>query len=409
MEDGVVHVQKNRIVAVGPRDSVAIPPGTRTIDVSGKTLMPGLVDIHSHMSQGGMGMMPQLNWPYLSNLAFGVTTTHDPSNDTEMVFSESELVQAGLTLGPRVFSTGTILYGAEGNFKAVINNYQDALSHLRRQKAFGAFTVKSYNQPRRNQRQQIIEAARELQMMVVPEGGSTFFYNMTHVIDGHTTVEHAIPVAPLYRDVIQLWSHSHTAYTPTLIVGYGGLWGENYWYQKSEVWKNERLLTFVPRAIVDPRARRRTMAADEDFHHFALAKSAADLAHAGVTVELGAHGQMQGIGPHWELWMMAQGGQSPLEVIRAGTLSPARALALDHDIGSLEQGKLADLVVLDGNPLEDIRFTETVRYVMANGRLYDAHTLDQIAPDEKKLPPRPDLDFLSAASASVGEGPACEH
>jgi adenine deaminase len=118
-----------------------------------------------------------------------------------------------------------------------------------------------------------------------------------------------------------------------------------------------------------------------------------------VIVELGAHGQMQGIGPHWELWMFAQGGMTPLEVIRAGTLSPARALGLDRDIGSLEQGKLADLVVLDGNPLDDIRFTETVRYVMANGRLYDAHTLDQIAPDEKKLPPRPDLDFLSAAAA----------
>jgi hypothetical protein len=115
--------------------------------------------------------------------------------------------------------------------------------------------VKSYNQPRRNQRQQVIAAARELEMMVVPEGGSTFFYNMTHVLDGHTTVEHAIPVAPLYRDVIQLWSHARTAYTPTLIVGYGGLWGENYWYQKTEVWKNERLLTFVPRAVVDPRAQ----------------------------------------------------------------------------------------------------------------------------------------------------------
>jgi imidazolonepropionase-like amidohydrolase len=137
IEDGVVHVQKNRIAAIGSRDSVPIPAGARTIDVSGKTLMPGLVDIHSHMGEGGMGMMPQLNWPYLANLAFGITTTHDPSNDTEMVFSESELVKAGLTLGPRVFSTGTILYGREGNFKAVINNYQDALSHLRRRRRTG--------------------------------------------------------------------------------------------------------------------------------------------------------------------------------------------------------------------------------------------------------------------------------
>ncbi|MFO0982832.1 MAG: amidohydrolase family protein [Planctomycetota bacterium] len=392
IEDGVIHVQRNRIVAVGKKDMVSLPPTTRTIDVSGKTIMPGLVDVHAHVSAGSGGIMPQLNWPYLANLAFGVTTTHDPSNDTEMVFSESELVTAGLTLGPRIFSTGTILYGAEGSFKAVINSYQDALSHLRRLKAYGAFSVKSYNQPRRNQRQQVIKAARELSMMVVPEGGSTFFHNMTEVLDGHTTIEHAIPVAPLYQDVVALMAHSGTAYTPTLIVGYGGLWGENYWYQKTEVWKNERLLKFVPRSVVDPRARRRTMAPDDEFHHIVLARTATELARAGVNVELGAHGQMQGIGPHWELWMLAQGGMSPLEVIRAGTLAPAKALGLDQHIGSLEPGKLADLVVLDRDPLADIQQTESVRYVMANGRLYDAMTLDQIAPEAKPLAPRPELE-----------------
>src|SRR5690606_18168091 len=127
----------------------------------------------------------------------------------------------GRMVGPRIFSTGTILYGTDGNFKTVINSLDDARSALRRLKAVGAFTVKSHNQPRRDQRQQIIQAARELQMEVVPEGGSTFFHNLTEIADGHTSIEHNIPQAPLYKDVRTLWNKSKTSYTPTLIVSYG--------------------------------------------------------------------------------------------------------------------------------------------------------------------------------------------
>ena len=134
-----------------------------------------------------------------------MTTTHDPSNDTETVFTNAELIRAGMKLGPRVFSTGTILYGAETPFKAIVGNYDDALSTLRRQKAFGAFSVKSYNQQRRDARQMIIKAARELQMEVVPEGGSLLYMNETMVLDGHTTIEHSLPVPRLYKDVVTLF------------------------------------------------------------------------------------------------------------------------------------------------------------------------------------------------------------
>src|SRR5690606_29333080 len=151
-------------------------------DYSGKTIMPGLVDVHAHLWTFRLGLNPQQYWPYYANLAYGVTTTHDPSSNTEMVFSQSEMVKYGSMVGPRIFSTGTILYGAEGDFKAVINNLDDARSHLRRLKAIGAFSVKSYNQPRRNQRQQVIAAARELEMRVVPEGGSTFTHNMSMIL-----------------------------------------------------------------------------------------------------------------------------------------------------------------------------------------------------------------------------------
>jgi imidazolonepropionase-like amidohydrolase len=283
-----------------------------------------------------------------------------------------------------LYSTGTILYGAEGSYKAIVNNLEDAKSHLRRLKAVGAFSVKSYNQPRRDQRQQIIQAGRELEMMVVPEGGSTFFWNMTMILDGHTGIEHSLPVSPLYKDVITLFSKSQTFYTPTLIVTYGGIMGETYWYSNTKVWENERLLTYVPRALVDARSRRRMKVEEEDWGHIDNAKAAKALLDAGTKVCLGAHGQLQGLGPHWELWMFVQGGMTPLEAIRSATLSGAQYLGFDADIGSLEVGKLADLIVMDKNPLENIRNSESIRYVMLNGRLYDAATMNEVGGKQRK-------------------------
>ena len=200
-----------------------MPAGATRIDARGKTIIPGLIDAHAHLGGESDGLLAQTSWPLLANLAFGVTTSHDPSNDTETVFSNSELVRSGAKLGPRLYSTGTILYGAESPFKATIDNYDDALSHLRRLKASGAFSVKSYNQQRRDARQMILKAGRELQMNVVPEGGSLLYHDLTMITDGHTTIEHSLPVANIYRDVVELWSHTKVAHTPTLIVGFGGL------------------------------------------------------------------------------------------------------------------------------------------------------------------------------------------
>ncbi|MCH8125660.1 PD40 domain-containing protein [candidate division KSB1 bacterium] len=385
IENGTIVIDQNRIIAVG-RD-VQIPADAKRIDVSGKTIMPGMVDVHAHTAHFTSGVLTSHNWAYYANLAFGVTTVHDPSANTETVFTQSEMVKAGKMVGPRVFSTGTILYGADGAFKAVVNSLDDARSHLRRMKAIGAISVKSYNQPRRDQRQQIIQAARELEMLVVPEGGSTFFHNINMILDGHTGIEHSIPIAPLYNDVISLWGASKTAYTPTFVVAYGGLSGEYYWYQNTNVWENERLLNFVPRAFVDARSRRRVMAHEDDFNHIDVAKAANKLRAAGVNVHIGAHGQLQGLADHWEIWMMVQGGFTPLQAIRGATLHGAQYLGMDKDLGSLEVGKLADLVVLEKNPLENIRNTEFVKYVMINGRLYDAETMNEIGNHPKTRPP----------------------
>lgn len=378
IENGTIVVEGNKIIAMGT--DVTIPSGAKVYDMAGKTIMPGIVDAHAHVSAFGYGIQAKKHWPLYANLAFGVTTSHDPSANSTTVFGLSELIKSGQMVGPRLFSTGTILYGADGDFKATINSLEDARSALRRTKAFGAFSVKSYNQPRREQRQQIIQAARELNMLVVPEGGSTFFTNMTMVVDGHTGVEHNIPVAQVYKDIDTLWGNSNSSFTPTLIVNYCGLNGEYYFYQKSNVWENDKLLKYYPRSVIDSRSRYRTMAPDQeyDYGHILVSETAKSLTDAGVKVNLGAHGQLQGMGAHWELWMLQQGGMNNMEALRAATLNGANYLGLDEQIVSLAVGKLADLIVMDKNPLEDIRNSNTVSYTMVNGRLYDTSTINEI-------------------------------
>ncbi|TAK47753.1 MAG: amidohydrolase [Saprospiraceae bacterium] len=384
IEKGTVVVEGNLIKALGAK--VSVPKGAKVIDCSGKTIMPGIIDAHAHSGNFRYGLSPQKQWEYYANLAYGVTTSHDPSTNTEMVFAQSELIKAGYMVGPRLFSTGTILYGADGDFKAVINSLDDARSALRRTQAFGAFSVKSYNQPRRNQRQQIIAAARELGIEVVPEGGSFFYHNMSQVVDGHTTIEHNIPVVPLYKDVTTLWAATHTHNTPTLIVSYGAVSGEYYWYQHTNVWEKERLLSFTPRGVIDSRSRHRTMIPEEEYEngHILVSKSLKKLSDAGVKINLGAHGQLNGLGAHWELWMLQQGGMTNMEALRCATINGAISLGMDEQTGSLKPGKLADLIVLDKNPLQDIRNSEFVKYTMVNGRLYDAATMNEIGNYDRK-------------------------
>ncbi len=382
IDNGTVVVEGNRITAVGATDEVAVPDGAFVLDAAGKTVIPGLIDVHAHGAMAQSEMNPQQNWAQYSNLAFGVTTVHDPSNDTSSIFSAAELQRTGKIVGPRIFSTGTILYGAHApGFTAEVKSYDDALFHVRRLKEVGAISVKSYNQPRRDQRQQIIAAARELDMMVVPEGGMKFQHNMTEIVDGHTGIEHSLSLKTGYDDVVQLWSQTGTGYSPTFVVSYGGISGENYWYEHTNVWENERLLRYVPRSQVEPRAIRRTKAPEDHYNHFHVASFAKRLRDQGVGVMIGAHGQREGLGAHWELWMMGQGGFTPWEALRGGTADGAWYLGLDGDVGSLEVGKLADLVIIDGNPLEDLRRSEFVSHTMINGRLYEAATMNQVAPD----------------------------
>jgi len=396
IENGMVLVRDNRIEAVGAADQIEVPAGYRSIDVSGHTIIPGLIDAHAHGAMSNDQLQPRQNWMQYANLAFGVTTVHDPSNENWGIFSMAELQRTGDVVAPRIFSTGRILYGAlSPGATAKVDEYEDALFHVRRQKEQGAISVKSYNYLGRDQRQQVLEAARELDMIVVPEGGMRLEQNLNQIVDGHTGIEHSLSVKHAYSDIDQLWSQTDVFYSPTFVVAYGGLMGEEYWYDNTEVWKNERLMTFTPKSVVYPRSIRvvyprsirRQRAPDPHYNHFFVAEEAKQLNDLGVPVVIGAHGQLAGLGAHWEFWMMEQGGFTPFQALRGATIDGARYFGMDAEIGSIEVGKLADLAIIEGNPLEDIRVSQNVAYTMLNGRLYDASTMNQVAPERRERKP----------------------
>ncbi len=375
IEGGTVLIENDRLRAIGAE--LEIPESAEVVDLGGKTVVPGFVDAHAHGPYAQELIVPQQNWSTFAHLALGVTTVHDPSSQAVSVFAAAEYARAGRILAPRIFSTGEIVYGAKSAFWASIESLEDALAHVRRLKAQGAITVKNYNQPRRAQRQQVVEAARQEDMMVVAEGGALYHMDLNLVADGNTGVEHTLPQMTIYDDVIEFWRQTNVGYTPTLVVGYGTIEGENYWYMHDDVWTHPLLSRFVPPRDLQARSVRRLKAPEADFKHADNARIGKQLADAGVLVHTGAHGQREGLATHWELWMFVQGGMTPLEALRAATIAPAEYLGLDGDIGSLAPGKLADLVVIDGNVTEDIRLSDKVTHVMLNGRLYEAATLNE--------------------------------
>ncbi|HEX8642351.1 MAG TPA: amidohydrolase family protein [Allosphingosinicella sp.] len=386
IEDGIVLVEGNRIRAVGPRASVAIPAGARTVDLAGRTIIPGLIDGHAHGPQGVGDVVPQQNWSAHAHLALGVTTIHDPSSTASEIFSSGEMQRAGIILAPRTFSSGEIVYGARNPGRyALIDSYADALAHVRRLRLQGAHSIKNYNQPRRDQRQQVVAAARAENIAVVAEGGSLFGMDITIIQDGNTTLEHNIPQNRLYEDVRSFFAQTRVGYTPTLGVTYGGLAGDPYWAQETRVWEHPLLTRFVPAEVLAERVRATTAPAEQFVDQYS-AREADVLSSRGVPVSAGGHGQQQGLAMHWELWSFVRGGMTPVEALRTATATPAMVYGF-RDLGQIRPGYLADLVILEANPLENIRNSDKITHVMLNGRLYNARTLnEEVTGDRRRQP-----------------------
>jgi imidazolonepropionase-like amidohydrolase len=381
IDHGDVVVTDNRIVWVGAQGGGSVPANARIIDVTGKTIIPGLVDVHAH-PWAAWGVHQTQVWKYLANVAWGITTVRDPQTATTDVLTYADQIETGEMIGPRLYHTGPGVFWDE-NFQSL----DDARNALRRYTEFyHTRTIKQYMVGNRKQRQWVIMAARELGLMPTTEGGLDFKMNLTEALDGYPGHEHSYPLMPLYQDAVGLVAQSGITYTPTLLVNYGGPFGEDYFFERYNGHDDPKMRRFVPHGVLEERFERRSWFRDDQYVFNRIAASAGTILRAGGNVGMGCHGEMDGVGCHWELWAFASGGLSPLEVLRIGTINGARAIGMDTDIGSLEPGKYADLVVLDANPLDDIHNTEKIRYVMKNGRLYEGETLNEVWPRARPLP-----------------------
>ncbi|CAE7476719.1 tolB [Symbiodinium microadriaticum] len=382
IESGDILIEGNRIKAIGAKGSLEVPSGTTTRDLTGKTIIPGFVDTHAHMWPE-WGLHKKQVWMYAANLAYGVTTTRDPQTATTDVLTYADHVRAGNMVGPRVYSTGPGVGFWANNIKS--------LEHARKilkqySEYYDTKTIKMYVVGNRQQRQWVIQAAHEQKLMPTTEGALNMKMDMTHIIDGYPGHEHSFPIYPLYKDVIQFVSQAETTYTPTMLVAYGGPWAENYYYATEVVHDDPKLSRFTAHQELDQKSRRRNGWFMKEEHVFEeLGEFVKDLVEAGGYAGVGSHGQLQGLGYHWELWSMQAGGLAIHDALKVATIHGAKGIGLENDLGTLEPGKLADLVVLDANPLDDIRNTNKIYQVMKNGRLYDASTLDEVYPDSRKL------------------------
>ncbi|HSJ11414.1 MAG TPA: amidohydrolase family protein [Gillisia sp.] len=384
IENGDILIENNRIKSVGATGSLSVPQGTREIDAAGKTVIPGFIDTHAHMRPNHDVHKNQV-WIFSANLAYGVTTIRDPQTGTTDILTYSDMIEEGMMHGPRVYSTGPGV-GFWGYKLKDLEHTKKVLSQY--SEYYNTKSIKMYLVGNRQMRQWVIMAAKELKLMPTTEGGLDIKLNMTQMLDGYPGHEHSLPIYPIYKDAIKSIAQSKMAVTPTLLVSYGGPWAEEYYYATEQPFSDPKLQYFTPYEELASKSRRRGAWFMEEEHVFQKhAKFMNDLVREGGLAGIGSHGQLQGLGYHWELWSVQSGGMEPHTALKTATLLGAESLGLDEDLGSIEPGKLADLVILNKNPLEDIRNSNSVKFVIKNGVIYDAGTLDEIHPENKKATP----------------------
>jgi Tol biopolymer transport system component len=378
---GTVVIKAGRITCVG---QCSASGADRVVNVEGRTVIPGLVDMHAH-HQGEQDMItPRHNFEAAIYLAYGVTTSHNPAAISVASFPQAELVEAGGMIGPRIFSTAETFGSADNPMSNTFDNAEGAYEEAARRVGWGAVSLKEYLQPDRRRRQWVVEAGRRLNVMVTSEGSMDIDHKVSLALDGHTGFEHATAQTPLYSDITTFLGKLGSVYSATPMVGGPGPWNEEYFWQESDVWKDPKQQRWLPWRSLIPHTRRRIMRPKTDYSFPFMGLAVADIVAAGGGTAIGSHGQQHGLASHWDIWMYAE-GMGPAGALEAATILGARFLGMEKDIGSIEVGKLGDVLVLNADPLANIRNSANIRYVVKAGVLYDADSLDELWPRDRKF------------------------
>ena len=373
LENHDILIEGNRIRQIAPSGTLENARGAVVVDVSGKYVIPGLIDAHYHVADIRRDVLDLDAWGLQTGLAFGVTTLFDPSSLSIDMLAYQDLVEGGDITGSRLFTTGPAIFDyydfrTKDEVSAVLKRYRDnyRLSNL-----------KQYRTGNRRVRQWVAQAADELGMTVTTEGALSYKLALSQILDGFSGVEHGVPPIAQYKDFLELYTKSGTSSTLTLMITHGGIPAEKVFISRSDPFADSKYASFVPEWFRTSRFLNPVVHQMCQYAYPTVAANAARMHRAGGTVGVGAHGDIPGYGTHWEMQAYVEGGWTPAETLWAATMGSAVTIGRDENLGSLEAGKLADLVILDENPLEDISNTLAIRYVLKNGRLYDDETLQE--------------------------------
>ena len=380
---GDVLISGDRITAVGPVATLNVPRHTTRLDITGATVLPGYIATHEHLLGDALGVpAPPRRWDFLLALAYGVTTVLDPQTvSTPAQLSDADRVAAGDLVGPRYLGTGHAVMDQQ------LDTWDETRDLVREySRGYHSGFLKERGVGQRLLRQWVAQAAAEERLTSVGHWNHDL---VSMILDGYSGIEHTT-FMPWHDDVVQLIARSGTIYTPTNLLVSVGPTPVGYFSQRTDMYRERRLWRFAPKdfldvAVLSPQIGPRPLAFATDYAFPVEAASAVKLAQAGGQVGIATDGALPGLGEHWEIWLQVIGGMVPLQALRSATLTGAVAVGLERDLGSIEPGKLADLQVLDRNPLVDIHNTNTLRYVMKDGRLYKAATLDEIWPERRPL------------------------
>jgi len=437
LADQTVIIQKDRIANIGASNTVAIPRGAQTLDAHGKFLIPGLVDMHIHLTAAGE---PDGSRKFIIPLlvANGITSVRDMGGYLESLKPLRKEIAEGKRLGPRIVTPGPYLDGSPPSFQPslVVTNAVEASEDVHQLAALGVDFIKVQSILSREAYFAIAQAAQREHITLVghvpdrvtaaeaADAGQHSIEHLTNVLRGCSRDEPKLMREQFFITAKQQspsqsraresrWLHRLLdAYSPEAAAALIAKFREkDVWQTPTLVLlKNDAFPTLEGPAASDDRDKfipSRTLSAwkksradqmktisqqDSDLHAQLLRKSmdlVAQMQKAGVKILAGTDAPapyvFPGFGLHDELQLLVAAGLTPFEALQSATKSPAEFLHTTRDSGTVEKGKPADLVLLDANPLQDIRNTGRIRAVILRGKFLDRAALDQLPAEVQKF------------------------